>query len=213
MKALDPDVTAALQAAPDQGLTLRRAIYIVARNAAGTATAEFGFWNDLDTVNMSVRRADTGATVARQFVGDGSLISVPEIPNVSDGTISSIQIALSPLHATVRNMLGGYDVRTAKLEVYDIFLHPRTHALLGTPSPVFYGIINKATPTRSAVGGESTLTLEVASHARELTRTNPAKKSDETQKLRSGDRFRRHVGVANVKVWWGEKKQRPNSGN
>jgi hypothetical protein len=45
---------------------------------------------------------------------------------------------------------------------------------------------------------------------RELTRTNPAKRSDETQRLRSGDRFRRYSGTAyQWPIWWGEAKAKP----
>lgn len=56
------------------------------------------------------------------------------------------------------------------------------------------------------VGGEGGVELAVVSHTRMLTRTNPAKRSDESQKLRQGDRLRRYSGVAGeIEFFWMEK--------
>ena len=50
----------------------------------------------------------------------------------------------------------------------------------------------------------------MASQTRDLTRGLALKKSDESQKLRAGDRFRRYADVSGVpKTWWG---QRPRGG-
>ena len=60
--------------------------------------------------------------------------------------------------------------------------------------------------------GQSQLRIEVVSVTRELTRTNPGKRSDETQRLRSGDRFRRYTSTAqHWPIWWGEAKAKPAS--
>jgi hypothetical protein len=79
--------------------------------------------------------------------------------------------------------------------------------LVDPPYPHFVGFINKAPVTRAKTGGSGGAVAESVSRTRELTVINPAKKSDETQRLRSNDRFRRYAGVAgNWSIWWGEKK-------
>jgi hypothetical protein len=79
--------------------------------------------------------------------------------------------------------------------------------LVAAPVPRFDGQVNGAPIDTPAVGGEGGVKLSVVSHTRVLTRTNAAKKSDETQKLRSGDRFRRYSAVAGQwDYWWGEAK-------
>ena len=75
--------------------------------------------------------------------------------------------------------------------------------------------MNKAQLSTPKTGDEGGIDLTCVSHIREMTRTNPAKKSDETQKRRSGDRFRRYIGTVNVDLFWGQKSGKPggNSGS
>ena len=59
----------------------------------------------------------------------------------------------------------------------------------------------------AAAGGEGGLSLDLMSSAIDLTKTNPAMESDEQQKRRSGDRFRRFGDTAaQVETWWGQAK-------
>ncbi|MBB3977363.1 hypothetical protein GGQ64_002569 [Rhizobium azooxidifex] len=56
-------------------------------------------------------------------------------------------------------------------------------------------------------GDVTLIQLDCVSHSRMLTRTNPAKKSHEAQKLRSGDKFRQYNTVAGQwQYWWGERE-------
>jgi hypothetical protein len=74
------------------------------------------------------------------------------------------------------------------------------------------GFVNAAPEEIAGTDGQSQLKVEVVSVTRELTRTNPAKRSDEAQRLRSGDRFRRYSGTAHQwPIWWGEAKAKPAS--
>jgi hypothetical protein len=79
------------------------------------------------------------------------------------------------------------------------------------------GFVNAAPEEIAGADGQSQLKIEVVSVTRELTRTNPAKRSDETQRLRSGDRLHRYSGTAHQwPIWWGEAKAKPagnKSGN
>jgi hypothetical protein len=118
-----------------------------------------------------------------------------------------IQLVLSPLNEEVALMLRGDDPRFARVEIYRGLLDPLTMLLVAPPRIRFMGRVNGAPIDTAVPGGESRATLSIVSHTRELTRTSPARKSDEQQRLRSGDRFRRYTGVvAEWPIWWGEDK-------
>ncbi|TPM92733.1 hypothetical protein [Mesorhizobium sp. B2-1-3A] len=208
MRSIDGTTYAALLAAPDAGICERDFVTFYARSLDGLSTSRFCFWNDLDTVTASVLRGDTGAAENRDFVGDGSLFAVDRVPLVSDLTIQTVKVTLSQLHATVQDMVRGNDIRGARVEIHRGLFDPATHALAGSIYCHFVGKVNKAPISTPKAGDEGSVTIDVVSIVRELTRTNPAKKSDETQKRRSGDRFRKYSGVANVPIFWGVEKSR-----
>lgn len=206
MRTVDSATYNALLDAPDKGLVERDFVTFFARSLDGGSTATFCFWNDLDTVTASILRGDTGAAENRDFVGDGSLLSVDRVPLVSDLTIQTVRVSLSQIHATVQDMARGHDIRGARVEIHRGLFNPATHAPVGSACCHFVGKVNKAPIGTPKIGEEGSIAIDVVSIVRELTRSNPAKKSDESQKRRSGDRFRRYSGVANVPIWWGEAK-------
>ena len=73
--------------------------------------------------------------------------------------------------------------------------------------------IDEAQITTPAIGGQGSATITVDSSARALTRTLPICKSDAQQRLRTGDRFRRHVDVSgSVDVVWGARRGKVGGG-
>jgi hypothetical protein len=208
VSSIDSATYAVMQAAPDKGISKRDLVTFFVRSLDGLTTTSFSFWDDLDTVTIPILRPDTGATENRDFVGDGSLISISPIKYVTDLTVQTVTITLSQIHPLVLDMSRGWDIRGGKVEVHRAVFDPQTHALAGIPRCRFRGKVNKAPNNTAAVGGEGALPIEVASIVRDLTRNNPAKKSDETQKRRSGDRLRRHTGTANVDIWWGQEREK-----
>lgn len=206
MRSVDTATYDALVAAPDTGLVERNLVSLFVRSLNGVSTKTFCFWNDLDTVTIAVIDGTTGATVNRDFVGDGSILAMDRIPLTSDLTVRTVKVTLSPIHETVEDMARGYDIRGARVEIHRCLFNPQTGAVIGTALCHFVGKVNKAPFSTASVGDESSLPIDVVGHTRELTRTNPAKKSDETQRRRSDDRLRRYTGTANVKLWWGMEK-------
>lgn len=211
MRSIDSGTYNALVNAPENGLVERDLVWITAKTQAG-GSAGYGFWNDLDTVTVSVIDPATGVTVNRDFTGDGSIIAIDRIPLTSDLTVRTITVTLSPLHKTVEQMVRGNDVRNAPVIVYRLLFDPATHSPVGAAIPHFVGFVNKAPIGTPKVGEEASIELSVVSVIRELTKTNPAKKSDETQRRRSGDRMYRYLGTADVPIFWGRERQRPSGG-
>lgn len=203
MRDNDPAVSAHLQSR--QGVIPRSFVWITAKNRSTGAPESLGFWNGDDTVDVTVVSGVTGLPVTRIYHGWGELLAIDAIPLVSDLTIRTIQIALSPISEAVRLAFRQYDARLAPVEIHRGFLNLDTRNLIANPRPRFIGWVNASPIETPAAGGEGKLSASIVSHTRALTKINPAKRSDETQKLRNNDRFRRYADVAGQwTFFWGE---------
>lgn len=208
VRVLDVDTQAAIR--DRTAIRPRNFIVITAKDRVTGDPSVRCFWDEAETVAVNVID-EVGDTVSHNFVGDGAILNVDPIPMRIGLEVRTIQIVLSALHGEVQNLVRGDEPRGAKVEIYRGLLSKSSGLLVAAPRIRFLGKINEAPIDTAAVGGESTVTLRVVSHTRELTRTNPAKKSDAQQKRRSGDRFRRHSGKAAqwlADVWWGEAKKK-----
>lgn len=195
------------------GIVPRDFVVISAKDRDDGSAKLHGFWGDADTVVTNVISGEDGSTVSRTFQGDGAIVSCDPIPMRIGLEVRTVQLVLSPLHAGVEALVRTDDPRFAKVEIYRGLLDPESMQLVAAPRIRFLGRINGAPIETGAAGSESRVTLRLVSHTRELTRTNPAKKSDETQRKRSGDRFRRYTGVAGEwPIWWGEESDSGSNG-
>lgn len=190
-----------------KGVIPRNFVWITAKNISTGATESIGFWNGFDTETVSVISGKTGLPEERTYHAFGSLLSIDRIQRSPELNIRTIRLSLSQVSPAVQQAFRGYDTRLAPIEIHRGFLDLDTRKLIASPVVRFVGWINKAPITTPAVGGEGSVSVQVVSHTRMLTRINPAKRSDESQKKRSGDRLRRYAGTANQwEFWWGEKK-------
>ncbi|MBB3234445.1 hypothetical protein [Phyllobacterium endophyticum] len=181
--------------------------WITAKNRETGAEESMGFWDGYDNLNIAVLSSITGTVINRDYFAFGSLLGVSPIPLVSDLTIRNVTVSLSHLSPEVQVAFRLYDPRLAPVEIHRVLLHEDTMLPVGPAHPRFIGYVNEAPIERPAVGGEGGISVTCVSHTRQLTKTNPGKRSDETQKLRGGDRFRRYSTIAgDVSFWWGEKK-------
>lgn len=194
------------------GLITRYFVWLIAKDRTTGADQSAGFWNGPYPVSVTVVSGQTGVPETRDYVGAGSLISVDDINLVSDMTIQTLRVKLTQTNSSVNNAIRGYDARNGKIEVHYGLLDKSTRLLVDTPYPHFVGTVNKVALTRGKAGSSGGVGLECVSRNRELTIINPAKKSDETQKLRTiigggPDRLRKYINVTDEwSIWWGELK-------
>lgn len=182
----------------------RNFVWITARDRDTGDPETVGFWDEPEDVSVDVLSPADGSEVTRTYSG-GAILSLDPIPLTIGLDVRTVQLALNPLHASVANLIRGLDPRLARVEIHRGHFNPDTMTLVAPPRIRFLGQVDGAPIATAAEGGESTATLSIASHTRELTRTNPAKKSDEQQQRRSGDRFRRYNTIAgDIPYWWGE---------
>jgi len=203
MRTLSPENQAALAA---RRLLPRDFLWIVARDRASGDPVSVGFWSDIASVTALVLDPDTGVSVLRPFYGAGGLIQISDIPAISTVTVQRVTITMSQLDEQVEAAVRLYDIKQARVEIFNGLLDPDSRKLVAPAEPIFVGFIdgvNIITPPENEDGG---VTLTCVSHTQELARSNPATRSHEDQKLRdAGDFF--FVDAAVTGDWihhWGQ---------
>lgn len=200
-------------------LSSRRAIkpvyfvWIEAKNRSTGGLETVGFWSGWDTVNETVIDPDTRAPVTRVYHAGGSVIQWPAIPLETGLVVRNIRFRLSQINAAVQMAIRGYDVKHAPVQYHVGFLDLDTELMVAPADSIFVGQVNGAPITTPAAGGEGGVELVCVSETRQLTRTNPIKRSDEMQKRRIvggvPDRIRKYSDVAGgwlQNIHWGEAK-------
>jgi hypothetical protein len=181
---------------------------IIVRNFVLVSKGEdmWGFTDFGEDVAVNVIDGVTGDTVNRSYHGDNAPIaSLDPIPMKIGLEVDTTNVVLNHLHPAVLDMVRGHDCRGAVVQIHRGYLDPVSMLLAAPPRIRRLGQVNGAPIDTPAAGGRGGVTLKVVSATRQLTRTNPAKRSDEQQRLRSGDRFRRYGGLTSYDYWWGEK--------
>lgn len=195
-------------------LVIRDFVWFQAKDRSTGDPVEIGLWTDVDTVTANVIDPNTGLAVARNYTGDGSIVSLGIIPEVIDLTIQSVSISLSNIHPIVNTLIRTNNARHAPVQIHRGFLDPVSHALVSEPLPQFVGMVNEIEVNTAEAGGEGEVSMTLVSQVRELTRTFGGRRSDTTQKLRnSGDDFRVYTGVAGQwerEIRWGEESPATN---
>ncbi|MFP4275519.1 MAG: hypothetical protein ACLFRU_10890 [Paracoccaceae bacterium] len=206
MRPLDPSVQAALEAG---ALVPRDFVFVTARDRSDGSPVTWGAWSDLGTITADVIDPVTGVTVQRTYEGAGSLVAVSEVPLVTGLTIQTVQIELSQIAAGAEQLVRGYDIKRAPVELHRGFLDPATMRLVAPVVPRFLGFVDEAEILTPEEGGEGAMQLTCTSHAQELTRSSTSKRSDADQRRRSAnDGFFRHAAtVGTWKIFWGQKSE------
>jgi len=202
MRSLSANVQAALEAG---ALVPRDFLWIVARDRSTGDPAPWGAWSGAGTVEADVIDPATGSTVSRTFEGAGSLVQVGAVPMVAGLTVQVVEIRLSQIAAGAEQLVRGYDVRRAPVQLFRGFLDASTQRLVAPAVPRFLGFVDEADVQSPAEGEEGAIVLTCASHAQELTRASPARRSDADQRGRvSTDGFYRHAAtVGDWTIFWG----------
>lgn len=181
------------------GMYARVLLWVEAKNATTGAPEPQGIWNgEYDTTFVI-------GGVSRPYVGGGGLLSVEPLTFRVGLDTQFQRVTLSPLGPDVASLIRGLDVRLAPVEIHQAVYSVESGSLLGEPKRWFKGYLDSVQVSTPQVGGQAAVDLTLASQTRDLTRTLPIFKSDEGQKRRGGDRFRRYADVSGqVAVFWGE---------
>jgi hypothetical protein len=196
----------AIENARENGLIVRRSMTIWPANRDTGVATMFGLWTGDDEIQQVVKDGENGGTDDRLFYG-GVNLSIPTIPRVTGLSVYSFKVSMSQIADAVQTIFRTYDPRLAKVEIHEWILAP-SGLPVSDPESVFLGRVSDSDVQTPAVGGTGAYSVTVESDSmRMLTRKNPATRSDEFQKRRSGDRFSKYTNTsALTEVYWGENK-------
>lgn len=189
------------------GLVIRDFVWVEGKNRSTGVTETLGLWSDNYAATVNIISGKNRQTTARTYYPGYGLVSVSPIPLVSDLTIQQVRISLSQIDDNAELAIRGYEPRQAWVEIHRGLFSTSTRELLAPPEPHFVGRIDKAIINTPAEGQSGTIELTCSDDLREMTRTNPARKSHEQQKRRSVDLFRQYnTTAAEWQIYWGEAK-------
>jgi len=209
VRVLDVDTQTAIR---DPGKIIIRNTVLVDAIDPGGDVVRFGFTDFGEDITVNIIDGRTQTEVSRTFYGDsGPLISIDPVPLQMNIDIPTVQVILSQIHSQAQAMVRSNNIRNVQAQIHRMYLDPESMQPVAPPRCRFLGIVNGAPIETPAYNGGGSITLRITSHTRELTRTNPAKRSHETQKLRT-DNFRRYSTVAgDWEIFWGEKSAKTTS--
>lgn len=171
-------------------------LWIEAVNRDTQLPETMGLWTGADNQTFTIDGQQ------REYFGAGAVLDVPSIISITGFNVQTQSASLAILTPEVEQLILGYDARQAPVEIHIARFDPETNVLLGTDR-VFRGWLDKAPISSGQKGGTAGLGISLASNGRVLTRKSNLKKSDESQRLRNGDRFFRYADVSgSVKVYW-----------
>jgi len=188
-------IIAALAAAPRGRIAPRQLVWITAKKRSDGSGASFGFWSERLPVTLDVIGGTDGVTVTRTYQADGALQSVDQLVLASTIAVRTASFTLSLIHPTVKQLWGLYRLKMAKVEIHRVPLDTVTNLPVAPAHCRFIGRVDTAPKTRGTPGQAGSLIIKCVSSTVGLTVINPAKRSDETQKLRSGDRHSQYADV------------------
>lgn len=198
------------QAALESGALVLRDFLVVSGKTLGGSPRVFAFWTGEDNVSASVLSIGADEATSRDFIGGGTLLDVPAVVDAIGLEARSVTVGLDHISAAAggpMDMVFGNDVRVARVELHRGVFDPATWQLVALPHILLAGRVDGASVDDAAADGQGGLALDVVPSVIDLTRTSPVMESDEQQKRRSGDRFRRYGDTAaQVDVWWGQVK-------
>lgn len=202
---ISPENLAAMQ----QGrLVFRDFMTIKARDRTTGNIVLDNVWSDYGNVSAQIIDPDTGLTVSRDWYGSGTLINIDDIPMTANLQVQSIGISTGQINAHIENLLRGYDLRQAPVEIYRGFFNPSTRVMVAPAEARWLGFVDSVeidTPSENQYGdGKITST----SNTQEITRANSQTRSDSAQTHRlAGDTFYKDSAtVGTWKIWWGNQR-------
>lgn len=205
MKSVSAEYMTALTGAPERGVVPRRLVTIYAKERDTGLIVRRGLWTGDDDVDLDVISGTTGTVETRSFFGGVGLV-VGDIARVSDLTIQTVNVEMSQISEITQQLVRGYDVRLAKVEIHDLLLDTRSRAPVAPGEITFLGEVDGAPIETPAAGGMGRITLRVRSDAISmLARTNPQKASYEGQKRRANDQWGKYKATSGSwEIPWGQ---------
>lgn len=160
------------------------------------------------SISVSVVSGTTGESELRNYEGEGVFLSWDTVQDTVGLQSRAINTKLSQISPTVNNMVRAYNVRNAVVELHVGYKSIATGLFVAPPLPEFVAVMDTIKHKDGAVGSDGETILRIVSDVADLSLTSSDMKSHASQKLRSGDMFRRYSGTAGrIVTAWGEARR------
>lgn len=181
---------------------------ITVRNRGTGAAVVERLWSDRWTISADVQDPDTGSTTTATWTGAYGLVDMDPIPRVGNLVVQNVEIRLLAFGTDTDRILRTYDPTQAKIRVWRGFLNTDTRRMVAAAEPRFFGFLDEITLPTPKEGSDGWAILHCVSHTQEASRSNPDKRSDESQRLRDvTDNFFESAAVVGEQTFfWGQKK-------
>jgi hypothetical protein len=192
----------------DRRLVARDFLTLWPRVRATGAPQMVAWWSDYGDVSAEVVDPDTGLAVTRAFAGRSGLISIDDIPLVHNVTVQRVTIRLSAIEELAEQAVRLYDAKQAAVQIHRGLFDPATRLVVAPAFCRFVGFVDLVRIETPEEGGEGAMTLTCVSHTQEMTRANPATRSDADQRLRSAtdEFFLDAATIGEVELFWGKER-------
>ncbi|WP_306130994.1 hypothetical protein [Roseovarius sp. MMSF_3350] len=201
-QGIPPEVIAALKS---RAVRARDMVSFTVRDSDTGDPVTRHYWSDVGQASLNVINPTSQLVETRVFKGAGGLISVSDIPQVSNLTVQPVMIEISHLADTAQ-LVRELDAKQGRVEIFRGVFAVDSLLQIAPARARFIGFIDEADVEESTETEPGKITLNCVSHLQEITRFNPATRSNAYQQRRApGDDFRKHVAV--VGTWeqrWGE---------
>lgn len=173
-------------------------IHVRSRDLTTGDPYPIGLWTGDDHETLTVEGE------ARLYYGAQGEVTIPNIAYGSGTDIVSDEITM-PVSPEAEILVRGTNLRFAPIEMHCALYDAEDGDLLDVRR-FFKGTIDGAPILTPALNGVASFSLKMVSSARAGTMTTKAKKSDQSQRIRQGDRLRRYGDLGKVAADpWGGK--------
>ncbi len=171
------------------GYSVRYALLVFAKDQGTLAAATFGIWSGNQNKQMTLDGT------SRAYVGGLGKFEVDDIIYAKGLEIRTQAIRVAAMTNEVQDLVRGRVIEFVDAHLYMILLDPASGLIVST-NRVFKGIVDQADLDYPPMSGMPMANFVLTSSLRKLARTLALKKSDESQKKVSGDRFRRYGSIS-----------------
>jgi len=183
------------------GFNMHVLIWISARNRVSGATETIGFWTGEEDRDFFI------GGVTRSYIALGPLMELLPVTMEKGLAVRMHRLSVAACSPEVLTALAVYDAAFAPVEAHRACYSVTTGALVAEPHLLTKGTLDHAPIPTPEIGGEAAVEASFSSAARSLTKPLTLTKSDDVQKARSNDRFRRYQVISGqVQVAWGEER-------
>ena len=211
MIALD---AATRQALENPRIVPRDLMEIRARRRSDNLEIRNYMWSGNLRVTISVIDPFTNSQKSAEWHGLGDMVSASAVPRVSDLTVSRVTIQFSGISERVDTFFRTHSIKFSPIILYRTLLDPDTNQFVAPGLARFAGVVDSVQETvppvnisdaGAASGGGVELVCK--NQYQDLTRSNPAVRSDAYQRRRlANDTFRASVStIADRDFFWGRR--------